>query len=75
MNRRIINGDKEFKEILQKIRKERIKLGTDNIYQSDRRLTKAIARYINTDLNSYMTLVKSPLDDDNKKRGRRLKLR
>lgn len=66
--------DEEFKDFLRFVKLERIKSGTDNMPVSERRTTKAIARYFRTDFNALSTLIKSPFDNDNKRGGRKLKL-
>ena len=57
--------DEEMLNLIKDIKIERIKFGTDaNKIQSDRRLTKALARLIKQNADMYNTLIKSPLEDD-----------
>jgi hypothetical protein len=66
--------DNELRELIRKVKIERVNLGTDDVMKSDRRITKAIARLSVKDINFYNNLIKSPLDDDTKRRGRKLRL-
>lgn len=65
--------DNELKTLFNDVKIDRIKIGTDVKIQSDRRLSKAVARLIKTTPSMYDTLIKSPLDNDLKPRGRKLK--
>lgn len=63
-----IRLDEEFSRLLKQIKIDRIKMGSDFEPQSERRISKAIARAVSGDLMVYNTLVKSPLESDRKKR-------
>ena len=71
MNTTPVRLDREFANMLKKLKVERIKKGIDTEQKSDRRLSKAIARYINSDMRAYETLLNSELENDKKTRRRR----
>lgn len=67
--------DKEFDEVLNKLRAERFLSGIDGHLESPRRLTKVIARMIKENENVQHDLLNVNLENDRKKRGgRRIKI-
>jgi len=71
-NLKPLRVDEEFYNLLRTIKIERIKRGTDLIPNvSDRRLTKAVARIVKMQTETFNSLCNSPLDDDREYRRRR----
>jgi hypothetical protein len=70
-----IRGDKEFKDLINKMRIERVRLGIDKDINSisERRITKAIARKITKEPSLFETFVISQLENDKRLSGRKLK--
>jgi len=73
VKRRIMQVDEEFKNEINKLISERNLYGIDKVRESERRITKAVARFIKIpDIRN--SLVKINLEDD-RNRKRRLKFR
>jgi hypothetical protein len=64
IKQRPIKVDEEFFNIIKKIKIDRIKTGIDLRPQSDRRISKAIARLCEKDMTFYSNLINSPFIDD-----------
>jgi hypothetical protein len=65
-----IRVDEEMFNLVKNIKIDRIKIGTDRIPESDRRITKALARLVKQDVALYNTLIKSQLENDRRYKRR-----
>lgn len=65
--------DEDFYKMIKNIKVERIKLGTDILPKSDKRITKAITKLVYSEPLIYQTLIKTPMEEDLIKQRRRKK--
>jgi hypothetical protein len=62
----LLRVDREFQDMIEHIRAERVIRGTDKRSESPRRISKVIAKMVNTDAILRNTLVNVELENDRK---------
>lgn len=71
----LLRVDKEFQDMIEHVRAERVVKGIDRKTESPRRISKVLAKMVNSDALLRNTLINVPLENDREFRGRKLKLK